>query len=172
MNHRSTLAMLAAALWAVAPGAQAHTSAASAAHAPRAPSADSHPWGVQGDPAKATRVVHVRMLDTMRFRPDRIDIRQGETVNFLIENAGKALHEFVIGTPVELSRHAELMKKNPGMEHAEPYMAHVRPGGRERLSWRFTEPGEFQIGCLLPGHYESGMKATIRVRKNTTRRAP
>ncbi len=143
--------------------AAAHGDQPHAARAAAPISTERHPWGQQGDPKKAVRTVEVTMADTMRFSPDQI--RRGETVTFEVYNAGKVMHEFVIGTESELVHHAELMKKHPGMEHDEPYMAHVPPGQRQRISWRFTEPGTFLAGCLLPGHWEAGMKATILVKE-------
>jgi uncharacterized cupredoxin-like copper-binding protein len=75
------------------------------------------------------------MADNMRFTPERIEVRQGETVKFVVRNTGKVMHEFVIGTKAENDEHAELMVKFPNMEHDEPYMAHVPPGQdrRDRL---------------------------------------
>ena len=55
------------------------------------------------------------------------------------------------------------MKKYPEMEHDEPYMAHVKPGAREVITWTFTKAGIFMYGCLIPGHFEAGMKGAIRV---------
>ena len=49
------------------------------------------------------------------------------------------------------------MRKHPGMEHDEPYMAHVHPGKTETIIWQFTKPGAFYYGCLVPGHFEAGM---------------
>lgn len=138
------------------------------AHAPKsaAPiSAEQHPWGRQGDPARARRTVRVDMADTMRYTPDRLQIRRGETVTFEVHNRGRVMHEFVIGTREELQRHAELMKRFPDMEHDAPYMAHVKPGARERITWQFTEAGSFLAGCLIPGHWEAGMQATLTVKE-------
>ena len=73
------------------------------------------------------------------------------------------MHELVLGTEDGLKQHAELMRKNPGMEHDVPYMAHVKPGGTERITWKFTKPGTFLYGCLVAGHFEAGMKGTIAV---------
>ena len=115
------------------------------------------------DPAKASRTILVDMNDTMRFRPDQIRIRRGETVRFVVGNSGKVMHEMVIGTADELRAHAELMKKHPGMEHDAPYMAHVAPGKKETLTWTFDKSGAFMYGCLVPGHWEAGMKGTIVV---------
>jgi len=131
---------------------------------PGAISKDEHPFGREGDPKKATRTVRVGMADTMRFDPAELTVKRGETVRFVVRNNGKVLHEFVIGTRKELEAHAELMKKHPGMEHDEPYMAHVDPGKSQTLSWQFTKPGEFWYGCLIPGHFEAGMVGRIVVK--------
>ncbi|MDT3668886.1 MAG: cupredoxin family protein [Aromatoleum sp.] len=121
------------------------------------------PWGIAGDPAQATRTIPITMSDDMRFTPDRIDVRVGETVRFVYRNVGKVLHEMVLGTKATLDEHADLMKKFPGMEHDEPWMAHVAPGGRGEIVWTFNRPGEFDFACLIPGHYDAGMVGRIVV---------
>jgi uncharacterized cupredoxin-like copper-binding protein len=73
------------------------------------------------------------------------------------------MHEIVIGTSAELVQHAEMMKKFPTMEHDEPYMAHVPPGQRGDIVWTFNRPGNFEFACLIAGHFEAGMRGTIRV---------
>lgn len=120
-------------------------------------------WGIAGDPSSVKRTIDIRMLDSMRFAPDRIDVRQGETVRLRIANAGKAMHEYVLGTRQYLDEHAEMMKKFPNMEHDEPYMAHVAPGKKAEIVWTFNRAGDFDFGCLLPGHYEAGMVGKVRV---------
>lgn len=120
-------------------------------------------WGIAGDPNAAKRTINVKMLDTMRFVPDRIEARLGETVRFVHHNTGKVLHEFVIGTKKELDAHAALMVKFPGMEHDEPYMAHVAPGKTAEIVWLFNRPGEFNFACLIAGHYQAGMVGRIVV---------
>jgi uncharacterized cupredoxin-like copper-binding protein len=128
-------------------------------------SGDEHVFGREGDPKKAARTVRIEMSDKMRFTPDRLSIRQGETVKFIVRNSGKTMHEMVIGSMKDLKAHAELMRKHPGMEHEEPYMAHVAPGGTETMVWQFTKAGEFHFGCLIPGHFEAGMVGTIVVKR-------
>jgi uncharacterized cupredoxin-like copper-binding protein len=56
------------------------------------------------------------------------------------------------------------MRMHPGMEHDEPYMAHVAPGKTQRMVWQFTNPGEYYYGCLVPGHFEAGMVGKVIVR--------
>lgn len=119
-------------------------------------------WGIPGS-TKGARTIEVRMGDDMRFRPARIEVRQGETIRFVIHNRGKVLHEMVVGTAEELREHAALMKKFPKMEHDEPYMTHVKPGRKGGMVWNFNRPGTFQFGCLIPGHFDAGMTGTIVV---------
>jgi uncharacterized cupredoxin-like copper-binding protein len=120
-------------------------------------------WGIAGDARAAKRTVRVRMLDTMRFEPDRLEVKRGETVRIEIRNDGKMLHEMVIGTAKELEDHAALMLKFPNMEHDEPYMAHVDAGKTGRIVWHFNRAGTFEFACLIAGHYQAGMKGTIHV---------
>ncbi len=128
-------------------------------------STEEHAFGKQGDPKKATRTIAIDMTDTMRFGPAEITVRQGETVRFVVTNKGKMMHEMVIGTMAELKAHGEMMKKHPGMEHDEPYMAHVGPGKKSEMVWHFTRAGEFHYACLVPGHFEAGMIGKIKVTK-------
>lgn len=120
-------------------------------------------FGQQGDPAKVNRTIEITMSDTMRFSPAELRIKQGETIRFVVRNRGKLMHEMVLGTMQELTAHGELMKQNPGMEHDEPYQAHVQPGAQEELIWHFTKPGEFHYACLVAGHLEAGMIGRITV---------
>ncbi len=120
-------------------------------------------WGIAGDAKAATRTVQIRMTDDMRFTPDRIELRQGDTVRFVVRNTGKVMHEFVIGTKKELDEHAALMLKFPNMEHDEPYMAHVPPGRTGEIVWTFNRAGDFDFACLIAGHYQAGMVGRIQV---------
>lgn len=124
---------------------------------------NTHAIGIAGDSTKVTRTVHIAMSDAMRFTPTNIQATQGETIRFLIKNTGKLKHEFVLGAQDELKAHYELMKKFPEMEHSDPNMVAVAPGQMGEVIWRFTKPGKVDFACLLPGHYDAGMKGTIMV---------
>jgi uncharacterized cupredoxin-like copper-binding protein len=126
--------------------------------------AEPTPFGIAADPKKASRTIRVEMSDAMRFTPSAIAVKRGEIVRFVAANRGQVLHEMVLGTKEELEKHAALMKKLPGMEHDEPHIAHVAPGKTGEIGWRFTQPGTFHFGCLIPGHLEAGMLGTISVR--------
>jgi uncharacterized cupredoxin-like copper-binding protein len=130
---------------------------------------EQKPWGIAGERRAARRSVEVGMGDDMRFTPARVEVRQGETLRFVIRNRGQAMHEFVIGTKQELDEHAALMMKFPGMEHDEPYMAHVAPGKTGEIVWTFNRAGQFDFACLIAGHYQAGMVGTILVTPATPR---
>lgn len=125
---------------------------------------EQKPWGIAAEATEARRSIEIRMTDNMRFTPSHIDVREGDIVRLRAVNNGKVMHEIVIGTREELQAHAELMKKHPNMEHEEPYMAHVSPGRRGDIVWHFNRPGDFEFACLIPGHFEAGMRGTIRVK--------
>lgn len=125
--------------------------------------AEEHAFGRAADPKKAKRTVRVDMTDEMRFHPAEITVKRGEVVRFVPVNKGQVLHEMVLGTMDDLKKHAELMRKHPGMEHDEPHMAHVAPGKSGEMGWQFTQTGEFYYGCLVPGHFEAGMIGKVGV---------
>lgn len=120
-------------------------------------------WGIAGDAIAAQRTIKISMTDNMRFTPDRIDVKQGETVRFVVANTGNTMHELVLGTKKGLDEHAAMMAKFPGMEHDDPYMTHVGPGKTGEVVWTFNRPGEFDFACLIAGHYQAGMVGKIKV---------
>lgn len=147
-------------LIAAVPAAHAHGDR----HAPAAQTAEQTDWGIAGKARAVTRTISIDMGDDMRFRPDDISVDQGDTVRFVLRNRGRMLHEMVIGTAGELKRHAALMAKFPDMEHDAPYLAHVDPGKTGEIVWHFNRAGQFEFACLIPGHYEAGMRGRITVK--------
>jgi uncharacterized cupredoxin-like copper-binding protein len=125
--------------------------------------------GRAGTMEKVTRTIHIDMSDAMRFTPEHISVKQGETVRFIVRNSGRLPHEMVLGTEKELKEHYEVMKKHPEMEHADENMVTVQPGKTGEIIWQFTRAGRVDFACLLPGHYEAGMKGAVKV-KATTRK--
>jgi uncharacterized cupredoxin-like copper-binding protein len=126
--------------------------------------------GKPGVAAKATRTVNVDMTDGMRFNPSSIDVKQNETVRFVVTNSGKLKHELVLGTEKELKEHYEVMKKNPEMEHADPNMVTLAAGKTGEIVWQFTKAGKVDFACLQPGHYDAGMKGAVNVTKAAARK--
>jgi uncharacterized cupredoxin-like copper-binding protein len=124
---------------------------------------DDSAIGQPGQAAKVTRTIRVDMADTMRFTPGNINVKQGETIRFVVKNSGQVKHELVLGVEKELKEHYEQMKKFPEMEHADPNMVTVPPGQIGEVIWEFTKAGPVDFACLYPGHYDAGMKGLIKV---------
>ena len=119
--------------------------------------------GQPGDPDEVNQTIEVSMDDNMRFTPDQINVRAGDTVRFFVKNNGKLAHEMVIGTGEELKEHSETMREMPGMQHAEPNMIRLNPGQRGSLIWQFDKSGKVDFACLVPGHYEAGMFGSVDI---------
>lgn len=119
--------------------------------------------GKPGNAAKVIVTVPVATLDQMRYEPAEFSFKRGQAVKFIVTNKGQVVHEFGIGTLEEQKAHAEMMKSMPDMKHDDPNVVTIDPGQTKELVWRFTNRGTFQIGCHVPGHYEAGMAARVRV---------
>ena len=127
----------------------------------------SYSAGEPGDPKKPARIVPITMGEPggkMAFVPNRVEVKKGEQVKFMLRNSGELDHEFVLATPAENLKHAEAMRKNPDMEHDDPNGKRLAPKKTDEIVWKFSKPGEFEYSCLIPGHREAGMVGTIVVK--------
>ena len=120
--------------------------------------------GRPGDPDRVVRTIEVTMNDTMRFDPAEMKFKAGETVRFVVRNAGRIRHEMVVGSEEELKEHAKIMRANPTMQHADSNMISLAPGKQDELVWQFDRSGTFEFACLVPGHLEAGMTGRIEVK--------
>lgn len=137
--------------------------AAGHAHAPaRKPQPSA--MGTPADPKDADRVVEIEALDAMRFVPASLAVREGEVVRFVIRNRGALAHEFVLGSAGDLRKHAAVMRSMPHMEHSGDGMVTLHAGEQKDVTWRFGKAGVVDFACLQPGHFETGMRGTVRVR--------
>lgn len=123
--------------------------------------------GEPGSAAKVTRTVAVAMRETddgdMVFEPANMQFKRGETIRFVIENKGELAHEFVLDDHHGIAEHKALMEKFPEMEHEDPNSIHLEPGQVGEIVWRFSNNGDFEFACLIPGHYDAGMKGGLAV---------
>jgi len=123
--------------------------------------------GAPGNPKRPARVVEVTMREAdgkMEFVPARVEVKRGEQIRFKLKNAGLLDHEFVVASTEDNIKHAEAMKKNPEMEHDDPNSKRLAPEKSGEIVWRFTKAGQFEYGCLIPGHREAGMTGVIVVK--------
>ena len=139
------------------------TSATAFASGNHAGGHDESPIGKPGLSTKIQRTITIEMSDNMRYSPENVMVNKGETIRFVVKNVGQVRHELSLGTPEELAEHLEQMKKFPEMEHDEPSKITLDPGKSGEIVWQFTRPGEVDFACLMPGHYEAGMKGNVTV---------
>ena len=161
--RKSSTRLLASMLSAIALAALSTTALAAGSHA-----GGHHGESAVGQPgvaAKVKRTITVDMADTMRYSPSNIEVKQGETIRFLVKNSGKVKHELSLGSQKDLQEHMVLMQKFPEMEHEDPNQVTVAPGGQGEIIWHFTKAGTVHFACLMPGHFEGGMKGQIKVAK-------
>jgi uncharacterized cupredoxin-like copper-binding protein len=128
--------------------------------------------GKPGDPAKATRVIEVVATDNA-FSLKSLQVRDGETVRFVVRNDGIDPHEFLIGTVHEHAEHLRMMKamieqqKKGGHAHDMAAMEEhksgvtVQPGKSAAFVWTFARTSNLEFACDIPGHYEDGMRGAI-----------
>ncbi len=125
--------------------------------------------GKPGEKSKVKRTVQISMREKddggMVFEPSSLSIKEGETIRLKFTNKGEVDHEFVMDVHEGITEHKALMEKFPEMEHADPNSIKLAPGATGEIIWTFAKAGDFGFACLIPGHYESGMKGDIVVAK-------
>jgi uncharacterized cupredoxin-like copper-binding protein len=120
------------------------------------------------------RSLDIRMGDNMRFTPDSLQVSAGETVRLIVRNEGRLPHELVLGSEADIRAHAQAMKEGQVHKHgAGGAMALEVPPGQSR-EWvlRFTQAGQWQMACLVPGHYEAGMRGALTVTAQASQASP
>ncbi len=141
-----------------------------------APAAEhSHADGAHDDRAATqalaallvTRSVAIQMDDQMRFTPSKVAARAGETIRFVVRNSGKTAHEMVLGSDDDIREHAQAMQPGAGQanghSHGKGAAITLAAGQTGELVVKFDQAITWQMACLIPGHYEAGMRGTIQV---------
>ncbi len=90
----------------------------------------------------------------------------GTPYHFVVKNAGKTTHEFMIMPKDE----GPMMGTNMPMDHMDSLAlamtGNIDPGATQTIDYTFpdsTKGSHPQFVCYLPGHYEAGMKLGIAV---------
>jgi uncharacterized cupredoxin-like copper-binding protein len=134
----------------------------------------------------APREVNVVLKDWV-FLPDPVDVAPGETVLLHVVNGGLEIHELVIGDEAvqDAWEAAESAAANPPpgptplvtVPAGEEGIRIVVPSG-QRLDVTWTVPASpaaidaLVLGCHIPGHWDKGMRAELRVATPSSSAAP
>jgi uncharacterized cupredoxin-like copper-binding protein/Cu/Ag efflux protein CusF len=109
------------------------------------------------------RTVTIEATD-IAFDMETIDVKDGETIRFVITNSGELEHEFNIGTSEmhmahqeEMADMMEAMMNGEAMHHMHGNSVFLLPGETRVIVWTFEHAHGLEFACNVPGHYESGM---------------
>lgn len=95
-----------------------------------------------------------------RFSPERLHVRPGTLVEFVVVNNDPIHHELIVGPPEVHAEHAS----GDHLEHPPvPGEVSVGPNATGTTVYRFDEPGTVVFACHLPGHVAYGMVGTVDV---------
>jgi len=146
--------------------------------------------GKASDASNVTRTVEIAMHDNY-FDVEKLSVKKGETIRFVITNAGAFVHEFNIGTKamhaahgVKMSmmmRHGALepdrinhnkmnMSGGKAMRHDDPNSVLLEPGKTAEIIWKFPDTAvvDLEFACNVPGHYDAGMVGNVHFLKNAS----
>jgi uncharacterized cupredoxin-like copper-binding protein len=137
-----------AAPWGYGPGGMMGFGAANVSSA-----ADPGSSGFVAGTTSAPRVVRIIASDALRFYPDVVTVKAGETVTFEVTTMGMRSHEFMVGPASDVAADTA----------GTPEVAGISMMQTKSLSYTFNGPGPFAFACHAPGHYEAGMRGTITV---------
>lgn len=129
-----------------------------------------------GSRPTAAQVVPIELTEFAIESPLTV-FKAGTTYRFVISNPGAINHEFVLlaeGEEHHMQAEGGHAHDDANGEHGHAEQAqhgsmlHVgesqlTPGATVTIEHTFTEPGEYEFGCYLPGHYAAGMFAKVSV---------
>jgi uncharacterized cupredoxin-like copper-binding protein len=101
----------------------------------------------------APRVVRIVASGQLRFYPDVVAVKAGETITFEVTSMGMAVHEFMVGPAADVAADKD----------GTPEIADIGMMATKSLSYTFNGSGPFAFACHAPGHYEAGMEGAITV---------
>lgn len=89
------------------------------------------------------------VMTEMRFSPNRIDARAGQSVLVTIVNRGSERHDLAF--------------PSIGMPNLRGVETLTMPGQSSRLTISFDAPGTYLFLCAIPGHAAAGMTGAVFV---------
>ena len=139
--------------------------------------------GEKGKEEDVTKVITVKMFDNY-YEPNKINVKKGETVKFIVKNMGELVHEYNIATKdmhlkhqpemvkmveheilladrIDKNKMKEMAKKDHAMAHQHANSLLLKPNEVGEIVWRFSTSAQLEVACNVPGHYETGMVAKI-----------
>lgn len=118
-------------------------------------------------PPGTDRIVEMS-ISGMKFIPDRIEVRQGQMIAFVVDNPTDIAHELFIGDEADqMAHHAAHMAVPSADQAVVPhygYGFYLEPHATKVVTYKFDSARKILLGCHLPGHWEAGMVAYVTVK--------
>jgi uncharacterized cupredoxin-like copper-binding protein len=115
--------------------------------------ADPNSPGFVAGTAATPRIVPIIASDALRFYPDLVTVKQGETITFEVTTMGMRAHEFMVGPAADVAADAA----------GTPEVADIAMMATTSMTYTFSGSGPFAFACHEPGHYEAGMRGVVVV---------
>lgn len=114
------------------------------------------------------RTIEVAMNE-FSFEPGEFEAMAGETIEFVVTNLGVVEHEFRLSNEHRIEEHlaAGHADHDDGSENGHheggDVILLIQPGETGSTTVTFGEDTTLysEVACLIPGHYEAGMKAPM-----------
>ncbi|MEY2462723.1 MAG: hypothetical protein QOH64_861 [Acidimicrobiaceae bacterium] len=106
-----------------------------------------------------TVTVHLTIQHS-RFSPDRVQVRPGTTVRFVVDNRDPIGHELIIGDEDVHLRHES---GTEAVHPPRPGEVSIAPRSSNETTFTFGDPGSVLFACHLPGHFAYGMSGYVNV---------
>ena len=141
--------------------------------------------GEKGKLSEVNRTIEIKMYDNY-FEPNEIIIKKGEIIKFIVSNYGELVHEFNIATKemhikhqpemmkmvehqilladkIDKKKMKEMAKKDHSMAHSHSNSVLLEPNEIGEIIWKFSTNAILEAACNVPGHYDVGMVADIKI---------
>ena len=121
----------------------------------------------EGDESAEVDVTIEVTMTEFEFEPASFEVSAGQTVKFVVKNDGVVEHEFRASNEHRIEEHIEAGHEDhdneSGHHEGGDIVLLVQPGETEELIITFPDDMSMytEIACLIPGHYEAGMKADL-----------
>lgn len=119
-----------------------------------------------GSITDVSRTIQIIVKDA-KFNLQEVQVKEGETIRFVVRNTSDLVHEFTIGTRKMQKMHQVLMQKmldagpsmmDKVMGEMAGHSAVLEPEQEKEIIWTFPKGAKLEFGCSVPGHYKAGMK--------------
>lgn len=107
--------------------------------------------------------LHIVMTD-FAFTPNTFSVPAGQVISLQLTNNGAATHSFII-----MKAGKEVKSHFTDADQPNVYWEQLAVAPGQSVNATFTapsQPGDYQVLCGVPAHFESGMVATLTVTKS------